>query len=80
MFAIKENITDFELEVFGPVNFSNTQSLFKEIINHHYALHDVRILTAMIFLSIIPLHADSEARMKAFFLTALRMLNEIYDE
>jgi len=83
MFTISENVTDFELEVFSTENFSHMQSLFQEVIEHHYTSEsflDVRILTAMIFLAIIPLHVDSEPRMKAFFLTALRMLNDIYDE
>lgn len=60
---------------------ASRDTLFDRIAsNSGYNTKDIHFIEAILFLSMIPLHADSMSRQKAFFLTAIQKLNACQKE
>ena len=69
---------EYEFHVSSPHLSDALQGAFDEIIQSFgYNLHDIKLIEALIFLTIIPLHCDDERRQQAFYLTAIQKLNDI---
>lgn len=45
-----------------------------------FALKDLILLEALLFLSMLPLHQDKPLRQKAFLMTGIRLLNDLYTD
>lgn len=54
------------------------QKLDKNIVRKGYDLNKIKTIEALLFLSVIPHHYDYPERQKAMFLTAIRLLNEVF--
>jgi hypothetical protein len=71
---------DYWLRLFRPDDNDGwvrrlTASLAEQL---NYDLNDLLVLEAMLFLSMLPLHSEDEARQKALYLTGTKILNEVY--
>ena len=47
------------------------------LTENSYDLIEIKLIEALLFLTMIPLHPESEARQIAFYLTAIKYINEI---
>lgn len=54
------------------------EKFFDELVSKHgYDKNDIKLIEALLFLTMIPLHSDDVNRQKAFYLTAIKKLNEV---
>lgn len=70
---------NFELDIFA--NRINTKlgKHFDEVLTQNgFNLEDVSFIEALLFLTMIPLHDDDLTRQKAFYLIAIKKLNNIF--
>ena len=68
----------YEFLVSSPHISDELTSAFDEIIQSYgYDVRDIKLIEALIFLTIIPLHRDDELRQQAFYLTAIQKLNHV---
>ncbi len=68
----------YEFYVSAPPSAAKLQEVFDEMSQAAgYCLSDVKLIEALIFLTMIPLHRDDESRQQAFYLTAIQKLNDI---
>ena len=54
------------------------QKLDSLLVKRGYDLKKIRIIEALLFLSVIPHHYDYPDRQKAMFVTAIKLLNEVF--
>ncbi len=68
----------YEFYVSAPPAAAKLQESFDEMSQAAgYCLSDIRLIEALIFLTMIPLHRDDESRQQVFYLTAIQKLNDI---
>lgn len=75
----------FRLETIGDSNFEfhvnssneELENYFDSLLSKKYNLEDIKLLEGLLFISMIPLHNDSEQRQLAMYLTGIRLLNEV---
>ena len=51
-----------------------------EIDKMGYSIDEIEIIEILLFISLIPLHAENKMRQKVFFLRAIQILNQHYFE
>lgn len=54
------------------------QCLDRLLVERGYDLSKIRVIEALLYLSIIPHHYDHPDRQKAMFVTAIKLLNEVF--
>lgn len=76
----KPNTYEFQISV--PMLADKLEAFFDELVmNYGYSRKEIKLIEALLFLTMIPLHSDDLRRQKAFYLTAIKKLNEVlYDE
>ena len=79
-----ENYTNnkYELHILTPLLTEKLEAYFDElIVSYGYTCKDIKLIEALLFLTMIPLHSDDVKRQQAFYLTAIIKLNGVlYDE
>ena len=71
----------FEFKIFADTNKLVLQPYFDSlVVEYGFALHQVKVIEALLFLTMIPLHGDDIKRQKAFYITAIMKLNEVLYE
>lgn len=81
LFELEENNGHFEGAIFKNENAPALSHLFDAILQQHgYILPDIRLIEAMLFISMVPLHKDKPQRQKMMYLTGLEQLNELICE
>jgi len=81
MFSLSQENESFHLEIVKQNGSKDLANKFCDTMLAFYSpqiCHDVEILSAVLFLSMVPLHSDSSVRQKALLLQGLSMLNSIY--
>jgi hypothetical protein len=81
MFSLLQVESNFVLNIFKQDNSEAVEDRFRQLLLAYHSLEiykDVEILTAMLFLTMVPLHSDSDERQKVLLLQAISMLNHIY--
>lgn len=78
--AIGENAYEFQIST--PILTEKLEPFFDElVVDYGYDRKEIKLIEAILFLTMIPLHSDDLQRQKAFYLTAIKKLNEVlYDE
>lgn len=77
LFEITEINNEFTLTIFSEAYNEQIAQIFdKELIAHGYSLADIAFIEGLLFLSMIPLHADNLQRQKALYLRAMQILAE----
>ena len=72
------NLPSFNFKILTDYNVSGLESFFDKLVaKFEFSVDDIKLIEASLFLSAIPLHSENESRQKAFFLIALKKLNEI---
>ena len=60
------------------VDYTRIGKYFDELLKKNsYDLVEIKLIEALLFLTMIPLHPESEQRQIAFYLTAIKYINEI---
>ena len=78
MFAFEIEINNYDFHILAPSSTSKLEIFFDElVINYGYNSQDIRMIEALLFLTMIPLHSDAPTRQKCFYLTAIRKINEV---
>lgn len=75
-----ENAYDFQIST--PILTERLEPFFDElVVGYGYDRREIKLIEAILFLTMIPLHSDDLKRQQAFYLTAIKKLNEVlYDE
>ena len=81
MFSLSHVENNFLVDIFKQDNSEAVEDKFRQLLLEYFSLEiyrDVEILAAMLFLTMIPFHSDSNERQKCFLLQSISMLNHIY--
>jgi dTDP-glucose pyrophosphorylase len=78
MFRVKYTHQSIDLEQFFPPSRDGVLGHFKDTFGPEYDLDAVRLIEALLFVSMCPLHADSKPRQAAMFATGLRLFNDLF--
>ena len=49
----------------------------KKVIENGFNLNEIKLIEALLFLTMIPLHSDDARKQKAFYLVAIKKINEV---
>lgn len=78
MFTVRYTSKTIDLEQFFPPSRPGVLRHFEEAFAPEYDLKAVRLIEALLFISMCPLHADSKSRQAAMYATGLRLLNTLF--
>ncbi|OPZ79300.1 MAG: hypothetical protein BWY78_00136 [Alphaproteobacteria bacterium ADurb.Bin438] len=80
-FGLSEDKNKFMVEEYVNEDYSSLKSLFDDmVVEFGYNLKEIRLIEALLFTSMIPLHKDDLQRQKLFYLKAVTKLNEVFGE
>ena len=69
---------DYEFQISSPIVAEKLEPFFDELaVEYGYDSRDIKLIEGLLFLTMIPLHGDDTNRQRAFYLTAVRKLNEV---
>lgn len=73
---------NYHFQISTPLLTEQLESFFdKLVMEYGYNCKDIKLIEGLLFLTMIPLHSDDINRQKAFYLTAIKKINEVlYDE
>lgn len=78
MFSISQNGNMFKFESMGPSFGAELSTYFDCLIEKHgYSLEEIKLIEALLFASMIPLHSDNLQRQQVFYLKAVMKFNEL---
>lgn len=78
LFSLVEIGSQFTLDVFFRSDALRIDELFDTILQQNgYILAEIKLIEALLFLSMVPYHSDKPLRQKAMFLTGIKLLNEL---
>lgn len=76
--VIKTGKNEYLFNINTLIPSDNFEKFFDELMTQHgYDKDDIKLIEALLFLTMIPLHGDDVNRQKAFYLTAIKKLNEV---
>ena len=71
----------YNFQISTPVLTEKLEPFFDElVVGYGYNRREIKLIEALLFLTMIPLHKDDIQRQKAFYLTAIKKLNEVLYE
>lgn len=71
----------FNLKIHTPETVRKISAKFDEIIQKYgYNLKEIKLIEALLFLSMLPLHKEKPLRQKVMFLRGISLLNEIFTD
>lgn len=72
----------YEFQISTPILTERLEPFFDElVVEFGYSRHEIKLIEALLFLTMIPLHSDDTKRQQAFYVTAIQKMNEVlYDE
>ena len=72
----------YDFQISTPILTEKLEPFFDElVVNYGYDRREIKLIEALLFLTMIPLHSDDVQRQKAFYLTSIKKLNEVlYDD
>lgn len=71
---------NYEFQISTPILAEKLETFFDElVIAYGYNSKDIKLIEAVLFLTMIPLHGEDSLRQQAFYLTAIKKLNEVLD-
>jgi dTDP-glucose pyrophosphorylase len=80
LFRIEHEGDVFQTTLFqNPVKAGLTDFFDREIETLGYRAEEIRLIEALLFFSMLPLHSDRPARQKMMFLRGLQLLNQLCD-
>lgn len=80
LFTLSEKNDNYHLQFLWRENRNVLVDLTNDIIsNNNYDQNDIKFVVGLLFLSMPPLHSDSQKRQKAMYVHGLMILNECYN-
>lgn len=72
----------YDFQISTPILTEKLEPFFDElVVDYGYDRREIKLIEALLFLTMIPLHSDDIQRQKAFYLTSIKKLNEVlYDD
>lgn len=72
----------YDFQISTPILTEKLEPFFDElVVNYGYDRREIKLIEALLFLTMIPLHSDDTQRQKAFYLTSIKKFNEVlYDD
>ncbi|MFO1522276.1 MAG: NTP transferase domain-containing protein [Kiritimatiellia bacterium] len=77
MFALQEEETRIQLQVFYPGHRKGFLAAFEKVFSPRFALAEARLIEGLLFLSMCALHSDHPDRQTAMWVTGLRILHQV---
>jgi len=78
LFIIEGSPRNFSFKTFHESDHDNISEFFDLALKEHgYSIDIIKIIEALLFLSMIPLHNDAPQRQRAMFLTGIMLLNSL---
>ncbi len=79
LFSLSQKNNVFDLTIHSEKYNANVAQLFEEQVSvNGYDQNEIKVLEALLFLSMIPLHTENTARQKAMYLIGIQRLNEAF--
>lgn len=80
LFSLREDENTFEITNNYPSFQDKITSFFdKTVVDYGYDLKEIKLIEALLFASMIPLHKDNMERQKVFYLKAVKKINELFE-
>ena len=80
LFHLNEEKNNFSVsDNYPPFQDRLTTYFDKMTVQFGYKLEEIKLIEALLFTSMIPLHKDSMERQKLFYLKAVRKINELFE-
>lgn len=78
LYKLTQNENEYNLEIFSS-KFSRelADSFDKMIVENGFNLEEIKLIEALLFLTMIPYHSDDKKRQLAFYLIAVQKFNEV---
>ena len=68
----------YDFQISTPILTEKLEPFFDElVVEYGYDCREIKLIEALLFLTMIPLHNDDILRQKAFYLTSIKKLNEV---
>jgi hypothetical protein len=80
MFLLNEINEQYHFEILTNANSNHAFEVLMSILPDNISVKLVVVLEILLFLSMLPLHSDHPKRQIAFYLTALMLLDEVFNE
>lgn len=79
LYKLTQNENEYNLEIFSS-KFSRelANSFDKMILENGFNLEEIKLIEALLFLTMIPYHSDDKKRQLAFYLIAIQKFNEVF--
>ena len=69
---------NYEFQISTPLVSERLEAFFDElVVAYGYNSQEIKLIEALLFLTMIPLHGEDSLRQQAFYLTAIKKLNEV---
>ncbi|HQH27366.1 MAG TPA: sugar phosphate nucleotidyltransferase [Oligoflexia bacterium] len=79
LFSVKKIGDGYQLEIYSTPSLSEIIAQFESVFFAHFPREEIKLIESLLFLSMGVFHYDNTARQQAFFLNAIRILNELLD-
>lgn len=81
LFNLSEKENYFKIKRTQPYFQDQLTQIFDDYtVKYGYNLYEIKLIEALLFASMIPLHKDNMQRQKVFYLTAVEKINNIFEE
>lgn len=79
LFRVAENGGEYDFKLYTEAYNTQVAALFdQEVERRGFDLNEIKVVEALLFLSMIPLHSENKQRQKAMYLTGVALLNEVF--
>lgn len=76
LYYLHNKDNSFNYHIYSSDKCNDVEKLFKTYVEKDFNYKHIKLLTGLLFLSMIPLHKEKENNQKMFYITAVKMLNE----
>lgn len=80
MFSVAREGIEITFEQFLPETNAEVVHAFGEVFGEMAPMREIRLIEALLFLSMCPLHSDRPDRQTAMFATGLKLLNQVWND
>ena len=79
-FTINREKNSFEMVIFSSSIHDCVKNILDNYVIQFWDINQIKLIEALLFISMIPLHNDNKDKQFAMYCTGLKILNEVYNE
>jgi dTDP-glucose pyrophosphorylase len=78
LFEVNQADGNYEMQIFAnPIHKEIQKDFDNQVTVHGYDIEEIKFIEGLLFLSMLPLHADKPQRQLAMYLTSVQIFNEL---